>query len=81
MAAARPDRDHFHSVRAVLAGAEAVDDAVALRPPGRQVETEPAAAFQVAAHQPGPERLANSAPAGQVTDSSECRVDKLLVDF
>jgi hypothetical protein len=80
MTAAGPDRDHFHCVRAVLAGAKAVDDAVALGPPSRQVETEPSAAFQIAAHQAGPERLADPAPAGQVADSSECRVDKLLID-
>lgn len=81
MPAARPDGDHLDGVRLAFRGAEAIDDAVALRPLARQVEAEPAAAFEIAAHQAGAERLADPAPAGQVADRLECRVDKLFVEL
>jgi hypothetical protein len=81
MPAAGPDRDHLDSVGLAFRGAEAIDDAVALRPLARHVEAEPAAAFEIAAYQAGAERLADPALAGQVADRLECRFDKLFIEL
>lgn len=73
------DGDHLHRVGAVLAWAEPVNHAVALRSLARNVEAEPATTFQVAAHPPGSERLASPAPAGQIADRLEGGIDERLV--